>query len=125
MQTAKPLYFASRDQWRNWLARNHTKKEEIWLTYYSKSSGKTGISYDESVEEAICFGWIDSRVKGVDGEKFIRRFGPRQSSEAWSKFNIARARKMLEQEKMTKAGLAVLPSRLRRIGGRTRESKVG
>ena len=80
--------------------------------YYSKSSGKLGISYDESVEEAVCFGWIDSRVKKVDDVKFVRRFGPRRSVGAWSKFNIARARKMIGQRKMTEAGYTVLPARL-------------
>lgn len=106
-----------RGQWRSWLARNHLKEREVWLRYYSKSSGKPGISYDESVEEAICFGWIDSRVKKDENLTFIRRFGPRRSTEAWSKFNIARALKRISEEKMTKAGLAVLPSRLSTNGG--------
>ena len=114
MPKTKALYFASRKQWRSWLARNHGKEEEVWLTYYSKASGKTGISYDESVEEAICFGWIDSRVRKIHDVKFIRRFGPRRSKKAWSGFNEERARKMIRQRKMTKAGLDMLPSRLKR-----------
>ena len=90
------------------------KAEEVWLTYYSKSSGKPGISYDESVEEAICFGWIDSRVRKIDDVKFIRRFGPRRSKKAWSRFNEARVRKMVRHRKMAKAGFDSLPSRLKR-----------
>jgi uncharacterized protein YdeI (YjbR/CyaY-like superfamily) len=106
------LLFTSRKEWRKWLENNHTKEKEAWLTYYKQASGKSGISYDESVEEAICFGWIDNRVKGIDDEKFVRRFVPRLSTGAWSKFNIDRAKKMIDEGKMTTTGLAVLPSSL-------------
>jgi uncharacterized protein YdeI (YjbR/CyaY-like superfamily) len=105
------LSFTSSKEWRKWLEKNHTKEKEAWLTYYKQASGKPSISYDESVEEAICFGWIDNRVKRIDDEKFVRRFVPRLPVSAWSKFNIDRAKKMVELGKMTEAGLAVLPSR--------------
>jgi uncharacterized protein YdeI (YjbR/CyaY-like superfamily) len=106
------LSFTSSKEWRKWLEKNHTKEKEAWLTYYKQASGKPSISYDESVDEAICFGWIDNRVKGIDDEKFVRRFVPRLSASAWSKLNIDRAKKMIKQGRVTEAGLAVLPPRL-------------
>ncbi len=76
------------------------------MIYYKRHTGKTGISYDDTVEEALCFGWVDSIVQRIDDEKFVRKFTPRKSKSKWSEANKKRARKMIKEGKMTEAGLA-------------------
>ena len=71
------LYVKTRKEWREWLRKNYNKKNEIWLIYYKKHTGKPRIPYDDAVEEALCYGWIDSTVKRVDEEIFIQKFTPR------------------------------------------------
>jgi uncharacterized protein YdeI (YjbR/CyaY-like superfamily) len=102
------LNITSREEWRKWLLKHSRDANEAWLIFYKKGSGLPSISYDESVEEAICFGWIDSRVRSVDKLKFAVRFGPRRPGSGWSKFNRARALKMIDQGRMTAAGYASL-----------------
>src|SRR5436309_14050944 len=74
MEIGETLLVTSRQQWRLWLAQHHADRKEIWLIYYKKTSGKTGISYEESVEEALCFGWIDGAIKGIDAQTYAGRF---------------------------------------------------
>ncbi len=100
------LYVTLRNDWRNWLKKNHDKLNEIWLVYYKKESGKERIPYDDAVEEALCFGWIDSIVKRIDNDKYMQRFTPRKNNSKWSELNKQRAVKMINQGKMTKEGLA-------------------
>jgi uncharacterized protein YdeI (YjbR/CyaY-like superfamily) len=100
------LYLTNRKDWRRWLAKNHQKKKEVWLIYYKRNSGKPSLSYDASVEEALCYGWIDSRAKSINDQKFALRFTPRAKNSGWSKYNMARAFKMIQQRKMTRAGMA-------------------
>ena len=109
MDIGETLYVASRDAWRRWLAEHHAQKPEIWLIFYKKASGKLSLSYDEAVEEAICYGWIDSQIKSMDQERFARRFTPRRERSGWSDPNRKRARKMLRGGRMTDAGRATLP----------------
>ena len=78
MDIGKTLYVTDRKQWRSWLAKNHTKAKEIWLIYYRKSSGKKRIPYNDAVEEALCYGWIDSIMKSIDEKSFAQRFSPRK-----------------------------------------------
>lgn len=106
------LYIAKRDDWRSWLSINHDKVKAVWLIYYKKHTGKRSISYEDSVEEALCFGWIDSIIKRIDNEKCTRKFTPRQSQSTWSESNRKRVEKMIREGRMTEAGLA-----------RTREAK--
>ena len=108
----KKLYAKDRKTWRDWLSKNHDKESEVWLVRYSKSSGKLCISYDESVEEALCFGWIDSIEKGLDSERFAGRFTPRKPQSNWSPSNRARAKRLIEQGLMTSAGHKALPEDL-------------
>ncbi len=103
------LYLTNRNDWRRWLAKNHQKKKEVWLIFYKRNSGKPSLSYDASVEEALCYGWIDSRAKSINEQKFALRFTPRTNNSSWSKYNMARALKMIQQRKMTRAGIALLP----------------
>jgi uncharacterized protein YdeI (YjbR/CyaY-like superfamily) len=93
----KARAFADRKTWRSWLEKNHTSEQELWLVYYKNSSGKPTISYDESVEEALCFGWIDGIIQKIDEEKFARRFTPRRAGSRWSLANIARMKKLQEE----------------------------
>jgi len=97
-------YFSNRDDWRAWLSKNHDSKKEVWLIYYKKQTGKPSIPYDDSVEEALCFGWVDSIIKKIEDEKFARKFTPRTSRSTWSETNKKRVDKMMKEGKMTKAG---------------------
>jgi uncharacterized protein YdeI (YjbR/CyaY-like superfamily) len=110
MEISETLLATSRQAWREWLTQHHADCKEIWLIYYKKSSGKTGISYEESVEEALCFGWIDGTNKGIDEETYAGRFTPRRLRSPWSASNRARVARLLQEGRMTEAGLAVLPA---------------
>jgi len=94
-----------RKEWRNWLKENHGTSKGIWLIYYKKKSGKTSVSYDEAVEEALCFGWIDSTVNRIDEEKYMQLYTPRKLDSIWSKLNKGRVEKMISQGLMTEAGI--------------------
>jgi uncharacterized protein YdeI (YjbR/CyaY-like superfamily) len=100
------LDFKNKEEWRNWLAQNHDKVDHVWLIYYKKGSGKKGISLEESVEEAICFGWIDGRLRKYDDDRFVLRFSTRKAGSVWSKINKDRAEKLIKLGRMTSAGLA-------------------
>jgi len=104
--TIDGLYVTDRSAWREWLRENHGIRREIWLIYYKKHTGKPSIPYDDSVEEALCFGWIDSIIKKLDEERFARKFTPRKPKSSWSETNKERARKMMRNGKMTEVGLA-------------------
>jgi uncharacterized protein YdeI (YjbR/CyaY-like superfamily) len=95
----------TRVQWRRWLFKHHITDKEIWLVYYKKHSGKPRIPYGDAVEEAICFGWIDSIVRKFDAEKYIQRFTPRRPDSIWSEENIRRAKKMIRLGWMTAQGM--------------------
>ena len=104
IELSNALFFKNRDEWRNWLGKNHRAINEIWLIHYKKSSGKKGLNHFDAVEEAICFGWIDGKLKKIDEERFILRYSPRKSKSVWSKINKENAEKMISLGKMTKAG---------------------
>lgn len=106
MKITERLYVTVRDDWRAWLRKNHGSKSEVWVIFYKTHAGKPVISYDDAVEEALCFGWIDSIVQKIDEEKFARKFTPRKDKSRWSETNKRRARKMIKQGRMTEAGLA-------------------
>jgi uncharacterized protein YdeI (YjbR/CyaY-like superfamily) len=105
MEIGKTLYIKDREKWRKWLEKNHLKKPEIWLIYYRKSSGKTRLSYNDAIEEALCFGWIDSIAKPIDGVSWAQRFTPRRKNSKLSEMNKERVRRLIKAKKMTKAGL--------------------
>lgn len=113
MEVGETLLVTTREEWREWLSQHHDTYREIWLIYYKKSSGKTGISYEESVEEALCFGWIDGAIKGIDLETYAGRFTPRRAKSSWSDSNRVRVARLLRDGRMTEAGIKVLPSDLR------------
>ncbi len=99
------LYISNRKEWRKWLKENHSIAKEVWLIYYKKHTAKPRIPYDDAVEEALCFGWIDSTVKRIDDEKYCQKFTPRNLKSIWSGYNKERVSKMIKQGKMTKHGM--------------------
>ncbi|MCJ7449427.1 MAG: YdeI/OmpD-associated family protein [Bacteroidales bacterium] len=99
------IYLKTRDEWREWLEKNHTTAEEIWLRYYKKPSGKPRIPYIDAVEEALCFGWIDGKIKRINEDYFIQRFTPRRPGSRWSKYNIERIQKLIKEGRMKQSGL--------------------
>lgn len=108
------FYAKDRRQWRAWLQKNHEKCGEIWLVYYKKDSGKPRVPYDEAVEEALCFGWIDGKIKKIDEACFAQRFTPRQARSPWNQSNIRRAERLIAEGKMMPSGLAAFQSDKRR-----------
>ncbi|HYG82145.1 MAG TPA: YdeI/OmpD-associated family protein [Pyrinomonadaceae bacterium] len=106
MKLSKTLYVTTRDAWRAWLEKNHAAATEVWLIYYKKHTGRPRIPYDDAVEEALCFGWIDSIVRRIDEGRYAQKFTPRRDGSQWSELNIKRARKLIKEGRMTRAGLA-------------------
>jgi uncharacterized protein YdeI (YjbR/CyaY-like superfamily) len=107
MKVEDQLYVSTRAEWRAWLKKHHNDCEGVWLIYYKKGSGKERIPYDDAVEEALCFGWIDSLMQRIDDEKYIQKFTPRRNNAKWSAVNVRRMRKLIDGKRMTPAGLAV------------------
>jgi len=101
----KAYYAKDRKAWRKWLEKNHAKLSGIWLIYYKRSSGKPRLEYNDAVEEALCFGWIDSTIRPINEERYMQRFTPRKPKSGWSGLNKQRIKKMTEQGLMTAAGL--------------------
>lgn len=106
MEIGKTLYLTKRKEWRAWLARYHSKEREIWLVYYNKASGIPRLPYNDAVEEALCYGWIDSTVKNVDAVSFAQRFTPRRLKSGLSELNRERVHRLIKAGKMTMFGLA-------------------
>src|SRR5271157_3025485 len=103
----KQLCVPSRAQWRTWLAGNHDKEERgIWLVFYKRGAGRPSVAYEESVEEALCFGWIDSIIKRIDDDRYCRKFTPRRGDSRWSNTNKKRVEKLIKEGRMTQFGLA-------------------
>ena|SRR5437660_3410510 len=113
----KITYFRSPTDLRKWFARHHAAEKELWVGYYKKGSGKPGITWPESVDEALCVGWIDGIRKSVDEERYTIRFTPRKRSSIWSAVNIKRARELKRQGLMQASGLEAFKAR--------RENKSG
>lgn len=105
MEISETLYVTNRKQWRAWLAKHHKSKKEIWLVYYRKETGKARIPYNDAVEEALCYGWIDSTYKPIDAESFGQRFSPRRKGSPVSPMNKERIRRLIAKKKMTKVGM--------------------
>ena len=95
----------NRAEWRAWLAAHHNNETEVWLVYYRKKTGKSSVKYGASVEEALCFGWVDSIIKKLDDTKYARKFTPRKDSSKWSTSNKKRVEKLMRDGLMTEYGL--------------------
>lgn len=107
MKIENPLIVKNKDEWRAWLEAHHASEKEIWLVYFKPASGVKGIRYEESVDEALCYGWIDSLINRIDDEKYARKFNPRREGSNWSAANKSRMEKLIQSGRMTPAGLAV------------------
>lgn len=110
LDESKLLYLTSRNEWRGWLKSHCKSEKEIWLVYYKKRTGKPRISYNDAVEEALCFGWIDSIVRTLDEDKFAQRFSARKAKSRYSQANLERIRALARQGKVMKAVLATIPN---------------
>jgi uncharacterized protein YdeI (YjbR/CyaY-like superfamily) len=99
------FYAKDRNTWRKWLAEHHKTSGGIWLIYYKQGSGKTRVPYADAVEEALCFGWIDSTLNAIDEDSYMQLFMPRKPRSGWSKLNKERAEELIEAGLMTVAGL--------------------
>jgi uncharacterized protein YdeI (YjbR/CyaY-like superfamily) len=107
----KPIYFRGQAAFRKWLEKNHDKKNELFIGFYKKNSGKVGITYQEALDEALCFGWIDGIVKSVDAESYMHRFTPRKSTSHWSNVNVRRFGELDAAKQMAPPGRAAFARR--------------
>ena len=108
LDEAKLLYVTNRVEWRDWLKSHYKSEKEVWLVYYKKHTGKPRILYNDAVEEALCFGWIDSIVKGLDEDRYAQRFSLRNPGSPYSQANKERLREMVKQGKVADEVLATL-----------------
>jgi uncharacterized protein YdeI (YjbR/CyaY-like superfamily) len=108
MEITQTLVVNDRQEWRAWLKEHYKTEKDIWLVYYHKQSGPERLSYNDSVEEALCFGWIDSTVKSMDADRYAQRFSPRKPKSGYSQMNKERLRRLVEQGKVMPEVLASL-----------------
>lgn len=103
-EITETFYAQNRALWRKWLQDNGHVKKEIWLYIFKKGTTTPSVNYDDAVEEALCFGWVDGIMKGVDAEKYAQRFSPRRPKSHWTPANIEKYKKLLQQRLVTPAG---------------------
>ncbi len=104
-QDVNPLALPDREEWRRWLQGHHDRETAAWLVIRRKGANVRGVAYEEAVEEALCFGWIDGQMHSVDRETFILRFSPRRPDGPWSLSNRERAEELIRRGRMTEAGM--------------------
>jgi uncharacterized protein YdeI (YjbR/CyaY-like superfamily) len=109
--SAKPTFFATPAAWREWLRKHHATEKELLVGFHKVGSGKPSITWKESVDEALCFGWIDGVRKRIDDESYTIRFTPRKTRSIWSQINIRRAHELIELGLMAEAGRAAFEAR--------------
>jgi uncharacterized protein YdeI (YjbR/CyaY-like superfamily) len=102
----EPRLFKTASAWRAWLARNGGRAKEIWLAYYKKGTGKRSVTYSEALDEALCFGWIDSTIRRLDDERYMQRWTPRHPTSIWSQANKARISRLTAEGRMAEPGSA-------------------
>ena len=107
----KPTFFSNPAELRAWLNAHHDEASELWIGFYKKGSGTPSLTRSQAVDEALCFGWIDSRLKGVDDARYAIRFTPRKPRSVWSAANVKRVRELADAGRMTAAGLKVFELR--------------
>jgi len=105
------IFFASPDEFRAWLEQNHEQAREVWVGFYKKKAPQQGITYAEAVDEALCYGWIDSVQKGIDDISYRLRFTPRKPGSVWSNVNINKVHQLVEQGRMMPAGIKAFEAR--------------
>ena len=107
----KPIYFGTAAEFRAWLEEHHATEPAVLVGYWKKRTGKPSLSWSEAVDEALCFGWIDSVVHGVDDERHMQRFTPRKPSSNWSAINVAKVERLRAEGRMRPAGEAAFARR--------------
>ena len=113
-QQPKKLHVTTREAWRRWLREHHKRESEVLLVYNKAHTGRPRLPYQDALEEALCFGWIDAQVRRIDDDRYGQRWTPRRPGSRWSKINIALARRLIKEKRMTKAGLAAFEDGLTR-----------
>lgn len=109
MKPVRPRFTAKNSgEWRCWLEENHAGASEVWLVFYKKHTGQPGPSYNDAVEEALCFGWIDGIKRRIDGARYAFRFTPRNPKSNWSPSNVKRARKLIKEGTMRPSGMKLV-----------------
>ncbi len=106
--TEKLLYADNRTRWRAWLRKHYRTGKEVWLVFYKKHTGKARIAYNDAVEEALCFGWIDSTVRRIDEDSYAQRFSPRRPNSPYSQANLERLRRLAAEGKVAEEVLSAL-----------------
>ena len=104
-------FFKTPGDFRKWLAANHTKSKELWVGFYKKDSGKASITWPESVDEALCFGWIDGVRKRLDDQSYVIRFSPRKPNSIWSAVNNRNVERLIKEDRMQPAGMKAYEAR--------------
>jgi uncharacterized protein YdeI (YjbR/CyaY-like superfamily) len=98
-------------EWRRWLERNHLLEQEVWLVFYRKGAEEPCVTFDEALDWALCYGWIDSMIRKIDDRRYARRFTPRRPGSVWSSSNIERAEELTREGKMAEKGMALFNER--------------
>lgn len=104
----KPHFFSSAAEFRTWLAKHHDTESELWVGFWKKASGKEGMTYPQSVEESLCFGWIDGMAKSYDEQSYMQRFTPRRPKSVWSKINTQHIERLTTEGRMMPSGIAAV-----------------
>jgi uncharacterized protein YdeI (YjbR/CyaY-like superfamily) len=117
------VYFASPEEFRAWLAAHHDSAEVLWVGYHKRGTGRPSLTWPESVDEALCFGWIDGLRRSVDAERYAIRFTPRRPGSTWSRVNLGRVEALAREGRMRPAGLAAFEARTREPAGYGYESR--
>src|SRR4051812_20115473 len=107
----EPIYFESPEEFYEWLDQHHETETEVYVGYWKKATGKPSLTWSQAVDQALCFGWIDGRVKGIDDQRHMQRFTPRKPTSNWSKINIEKVARLTEAGLMRPAGLAAFERR--------------
>jgi uncharacterized protein YdeI (YjbR/CyaY-like superfamily) len=110
-RTCEAIYFASPGKFCEWLEKHHESARELWVGFHKKDTGRPSLTWPESVDEALCFGWIDGIRKSVSAEAYVIRFTPRKSTSIWSNVNIKKAEALVECGRMQLAGLRAFEAR--------------
>ena len=99
----------TRERWRSWLAKHHASESEVWLIFHKLHTGKPSVAYNDAVDEALCYGWIDSLIKRIDDDRYARKFTPRKADSTWSTVNLNRYAALKAANKLAAPGIARSP----------------
>ena len=123
MKITKSFTPSDQNEWRRWLEKNHNRESEVWLVYFKPASGKSNLDYESSVEEALCFGWIDSLIQKLDEDTYARKFNPRRLNSQWSETNKRRVLKVIREGRMTEKGMAKVTFDVNNVQARPPKAK--